>query len=590
VPGPFYFAWAGGTIQAQTTLVTNGTTHGASFETVALVGDVTSGQRQLIDLADTSRLDVGAYYELSGPGIPSGTRFIFDDTILSGRSGAVNISVAATSTQNSATFLAKKAVNVGVGLATLTDGSSSVSLTDIGSLPAGTYGCFGTGVGETDVPIGTTTGTTVTSGGGILIIGACYLIYNGAGGGSLAILAATPQTTTGLDEFGQTTSITTYTIAQQAVRATSSGVYPLQLTGFPTDDPASVTGIPAIALGSLQPGLMYNISGNGIPLGTTFVAPASGTAITLDLDATASNFNAILTVTGPRTPDAPFNPAVHNRFDENVVSVEIAQEEGGFATLTVEIKNPNIGLLALGRNLWCWLSWDQNWPSGTPSLLPLFNGRLIGVPKLTAGEIVQIQFLARPDDLNAQKTALADSLKVLPYYDPIWLTAQTTADTVLETYSALWHIHPVTLAVTTSDIIADEGIVEIDETKSIYDRFALTYAQPPLVAVTVTGTASWQQQAEGVLDVTQTLLDAFYAAGSAYKTTNARARTQTKTQTLLPGSHEAVKAFYASIKALAHWDTGGGGLIQTLGEGLAGAWPNAGTTIGGGWSLSNLSG
>ena len=590
MPGPFYFAWAGGTIQAQTTLVTNGTTHGASFETVALVGDVTSGQRQLIDLADTSRLDVGAYYELSGPGIPSGTRFIFDDTILSGRSGAVNISVAATSTQNSATFLAKKAVNVGVGLATLTDGSSSVSLTDIGSLPAGTYGCFGTGVGETDVPIGTTTGTTVTSGGGILIIGACYLIYNGAGGGSLAILAATPQTTTGLDEFGQTTSITTYTIAQQAVRATSSGVYPLQLTGFPTDDPASVTGIPAIALGSLQPGLMYNISGNGIPLGTTFVAPASGTAITLDLDATASNFNAILTVTGPRTPDAPFNPAVHNRFDENVVSVEIAQEEGGFATLTVEIKNPNIGLLALGRNLWCWLSWDQNWPSGTPSLLPLFNGRLIGVPKLTAGEIVQIQFLARPDDLNAQKTALADSLKVLPYYDPIWLTAQTTADTVLETYSALWHIHPVTLAVTTSDIIADEGIVEIDETKSIYDRFALTYAQPPLVAVTVTGTASWQQQAEGVLDVTQTLLDAFYAAGSAYKTTNARARTQTKTQTLLPGSHEAVKAFYASIKALAHWDTGGGGLIQTLGEGLAGAWPNAGTTIGGGWSLSNLSG
>ena len=193
-----------------------------------------------------------------------------------------------------------------------------------------------------------------------------------------------------------------------------------------------------------------------------------------------------------------------------------------------------------------------------------------------------MQFLARPDDLNAQKTALADSLKVLPYYDPVWLTADTTPDTVLETYSALYHINRTTLAVTISDILGGEdGIIDIDESQSIYDKFSLAYGQPPLVATTVSGTVSWTQQAEGVLDVTQTLLDAFYAAGSAYKTTNARAKAP---------YHGPWAGMWGGVSfTQAKWDTGGGGLIQCLCEGgFASSWPTPGTSIGGGWSLSNL--
>jgi hypothetical protein len=578
VPGPWYFAWAGGTITDQVMVVTNGTTHGASFETMALVGDVAAGGRQLINLASTTRLEEGSYYELSGPGIAAGTRFLYDNTILSGSSGSINIDPAATGTQTSATFTAKKSVPVGVMLGTLTDGSASVTLTDTGGLPAGTYGVFGTGVGETDIPVGTTDGTTSTTGGGVLIVSAAYLIYDGSGGGSLAILAATSHTTTGTDDFGAATTITTYTIAQQEVRATASGQYPLQLTGFPVIDPTSVTDIPSSALAGLEPGLVYDITGPGIPVGATFVAPVGGTSITLDLDATASSLDAILTITGPRAPNAPWNPVAYARFDEEIISVEIAQEEGGFATLTVDMKNPNIGLLAVGRNLWCWLSWDQNWPDGTPDLVPLFNGRLIGVPKLQAGEVVQVQFLARPDDLNAQKTALAASLKVLPYYDPVWLTADTTADTVLETYSALYHIDRTTLAVTIGDILAGEdGIIDLDESQSIYDKFSLAYGQPPLVATTVSGTVSWRQQAEGVLDVTQKLLDAFYAAGSAYKRIYA------------PGKGWR-DPFGRRSQEQGKWYTGGGGLIQSLGgaDGIASGWPSPGTSIGGGWSLSNL--
>jgi hypothetical protein len=562
VPGPFYFAWAGGAIEPQITVITNGTTHGAIFETVAIVGDI-AGSNQLTRLATNQGLEPGAFYQLSGSGIAPGTYFVDDETILSGQPDSINLSQNATTTLHSATFEATKSVGVGVVLGTFSQGSANVTIDDAGGLPAGTYGCYATPIGQTNIPVGTSSGTTYVTGGGIMIIGSCYIHFNGFNFGQMAILAASPHTTTTIDMFGQTVSATFYTVAEQAVVATTSGQFPLQLSGFPTGDRAQITGIPSAALMGLTPGLRYNISGNGIPIGATFVAPSSGsTSIEMDVLATTSEVNAILTITGPRTPNAPFDPVAHARFDEEIVSLEISQEEGAFATLTVELKNPDVGLLATGRNLWCWLSWDQNWtPSGgSVSLTPLFNGRLIGVPKLQANEIVQLQFLARPDDLNVQKLTLSNSLQVLPYYDPVWLATTTTPDTVLETYSALWHIDRVTLNLTVSDIIAGEdGTVNIGEDQAIYDKFSLAYGEPPLTATAVSGTVAWQQEGEGTIDVTQTLLNAFHAQGSAYQYTF----------------------------AVGNFNSGGGGLIQVLcGDGMKTSWPKPGTVIGGGWSLS----
>jgi hypothetical protein len=564
MPGPFCFAWAGGVIQEQIVLTTTGTTHGARFERVAIVGDTTGLHAQLTNLASSDGLTADAFYQLTGPGITDPTYFIFDDSILRGLPNSINISQAASATQSSATFQATTSVPVGTVVGQLTQGVATI-LFDGGDLPAGTYGIFGNGIGETDVPIGTTTGTTYIKGGGVMTVGSCFVDYDGSGSGSLYTYAATPHTTNAHDQFGNPTTVTNYTVAAQGVRASTTGQFSFQITGFPTGDPASITNVPTDALAGLTAGLVYNIAGNGIPVGTTFIAPSGGSTIDMDLDATASELAAILTITGPRAPNAPFDPAVHNRFDEEILSVDISQEEGGFATLTVDIKNPNIGLLALGRNLWCWLSWDTAWtPAGgsAPDLEPLFNGRLVGVPKLQAGEVVQLQFLARPDDLNAQKLALADSMAVLPYYDPIWFSTNVSPDTVLETYSALWHIDRRSLSVTASDILeGEDGIIDIGEDWSLYDHFSLSYGQPPLVATTVTGTVTWQQQAEGTLDVTQRILNAFYAAGSVYK-----------------------YSFAKTVHGL-----GGGGMIQVLaGSGLKDDWPKPGTNIGGGWSLSNL--
>lgn len=550
--GPLYFAWAGGVIVESQTVVTNGNTHGGVVETITMVGDVESGTAQLLNIASFSNLTEGDLYTLSGPGIADGTFFLYDTSILT-LPGSVNLSLPATDTLGSATYSATRSIELGAVAATLTEGSSTVDLGEV-DLPAGVYSLYGTGIGETDSDVD------------VMIVPSAWFEYDGSSGlAHLYVHAA-------LADGG---------VIIQGVRATTSGVYSLAITGAPDADWYSVTSIPTAALAALDEGLRYNIAGNGLAVGTTFIAPASGaTAIELDLPATSSTLNAILTITGPRTADAGFDPLLHNREDEEIVGLEIAQEEGAFATLTIDIRNPNVGLLALGRNLWCWLSWDQAWTlqgGAAPDLVPLFNGRLVGVPRLSTGEIVSLQFLGRPDDFNSQKTALVKELQVLPYYDPVWLASNVNPDTVLETYSSLWHIDRTSLEVTVSDILqGEDGTVVVGEDAAFYDAFSLNYSSPPLIAVTVSGTVSWQQQGDGFLDVTQDILDAFAAAGSPYKQ-------------VFGTYYDIASDIREAEQALedAGQDDSGGGLISCMcGDGLRTDWPKPGTGIGGGWTLS----
>jgi len=586
MPGPFCFAWAGGTIQDQIAVVTNGNTHGALPVSTPIVASATAGGRQLENLASSSGLEAGTLYELSGPGVSPGNWFIYDDSVLNGFPGSLNLTAALGESLGSGNFDATKSTIIGVSLGTLTEGSPAVVFSDL-ALPAGLYAVSGVGIGETDAPAAIPPpGTIRTNPNAFMLIGTAFLAYDGAGGGSLEILAAWPQ-------VDAQSHVTSYDIRTQEVRAIETGVFPLQIAGFPTqEDPHHVTAVPADALASLTPGLVYNITGNSLTVGTTFIAPSGGTVIDLALPAIGSTLNGILTISGPRTPDAPFDPAVHNRFDEEIIGLEITQDEGGFATLHADIKYNGVGLLAPGRNIWCWLSWDQAWTPGgtaTPDLVPLFNGRLVGVPRLQAGEIVQLEFLARPDDFSAQKLAWVNQLAVLPYYDPVWAleTVHANPDSVLETYSSLWHIDRVSLAVTVSDVIDGEaGTSDIGESQSIYENFSLSYQQPPLIAVNIAGTVEWQQQAVGVMDISDRLLGAFHVTGSSYSNpfpqiggVNGITPEQFG-HTILFGDR-AVSPFTSL--------GGGGGLIQSFDQGIQASWPKPGTNIGGGWSFSSRS-
>jgi hypothetical protein len=538
VPGPWCFAWTGGLIEEQITLVTTGNTHGGILETRSFVGDVDGGS-QIMRLAAPDTLTSGEMYTITGPGIPDGTVTIIDSTISA--PGSINLSASAGSNSRSATFVATKAVPVGSAVATLTEGSDAVVL-DV-DLDAGLYAISGPGIGDAD--------------GNLVQL--AFLDWDGAAGLMWGLVYAT---------FEGLTAVNTV-----PVTATATGDVGVLLDAMPSADWYTVTGIAAASLSSLVEGLAYNITGAGIPVGSTFIAPAAGsTELVLDQPATDAALNALLTITGPRTPNGPWDAETHARFDEEVLAIEITQEEGGFATLSIDLKNTGLGLLALGRNLWCWLSWDRAWtPEGDaePDIVPLFNGRLIGIPKLAAGEVVQLQFLARPDDYHSQKAALAESLQVLPYYDPVWLAANLTPDTVLETYSALWHVDRTSLELTTSDIIeGEDGTVTIGEDISLYDNFAVSYGSPPLVSVAVTGSVSWQQQGQGVIDVTPALVRAFDNKAAA-------------PIGLLPYTLQSTYPLWLR--------TGGSGMIQCLyGDGLFGSWPKPGTSIGGGWALSTL--
>lgn len=236
------------------------------------------------------------------------------------------------------------------------------------------------------------------------------------------------------------------------------------------------------------------------------------------------------------------------REDEQVFAFEVSQAEGEFAALTVDIRNPEVGLLNPSRKQWAWLSADFGDTSGGQ---PLFFGRLVGMPEDIVGKAVRLTFSARPFDFADRKATAAAALKVAPYWDPVWVTPELAEDpdAVLESRSALWHIDRVTHAVTASDILeAEDGLIDLGE-DVLRDSIDLSFGSPPATKITCEATIGWDQVVTGSYDLKPALLAAFAAAG-----------------------------------------TSTGGVISSFtGQGLMEDWPAPGANIGGGWSFGQSS-
>ena len=237
--------------------------------------------------------------------------------------------------------------------------------------------------------------------------------------------------------------------------------------------------------------------------------------------------------------------SAHMRWDESIFSFELAQEEGDPASLTIVVRRPRneagdpIGLLGPGRKIWAWFALDCG------SALIKFRGRLVGIPTSIFEELVTLEFIARPIDVVAQKEALANTLRVLPYYDEIVLDPKqrTDPEVVLEGYTKIWHFDRETHVVTVSDEISGEdGLVEFDgmsETgKVLYDGLGLTLTSGPLSRVDVNAEYTWTQQARGTVDLTNYLI--------------------------------------------SHWPDAPGGRLRLS----ASDWPKHGTGIGDGWVVA----
>jgi hypothetical protein len=213
----------------------------------------------------------------------------------------------------------------------------------------------------------------------------------------------------------------------------------------------------------------------------------------------------------------------HLRIDEVVFAFNIKHEEGQCATLELIIKNPFAGFLALGRQQWCYFSLVGG---------PLFKGRLLSIPSDMTGETLTMHFTAMPLDMLVQQRALASSLMVLPYWDPVFVDQGQRLDpqSVLEGYSKIWHVDRTSLVVTTSDlIVGEDGVVTVTEDDAFYDSVKPTVDKAPLLSVYVDATVNWTQYDVGSIDI-------------GYK----------------------------------QWSGSSAG-------GMAGSWPKAGTEIGSGW-------
>ncbi len=211
--------------------------------------------------------------------------------------------------------------------------------------------------------------------------------------------------------------------------------------------------------------------------------------------------------------ETTFN-ASHERYDENVFAFTIEHREGECATLSVTLRNPRVG--PLSQPLWAWLSWND----GT-SVTPLFFGRLVGIPEMQGSasgfaETITLTYVAKPIDFAAQRRDLANSIAVLPYYDPVFINADLRLDavagtgdvnTALEARSARWQCSRgedgLPLVVSYSDINIGEDGTEVFESSTGNPAcidpvsISLSVSGTPLDSVTVKASVPWKQDMSG---------------------------------------------------------------------------------------------
>lgn len=236
--------------------------------------------------------------------------------------------------------------------------------------------------------------------------------------------------------------------------------------------------------------------------------------------------------------DNTFSPAF-KRWDEEIFDFKLSHAEGDFASLEITIINPRIGLLAPGRDLWAWFAFEHP----TLGTVPLFFGRLVALPTDLTLDTVKLTFIARPEDFDARKRALAETLKVRPYWDSIWFAPETVddPDNVLESRPAHWHIDRVSHAVTISQVNeGEDGNIVLTTADVFADSVKVSYEAPPVRAVQMSATVTWDQKAAGLLALTD----------------------------------EVKRAF-------------GGSVATFTGEGFQKGFPEAGKSFGGGWAIGD---
>src|ERR1035437_749070 len=192
----------------------------------------------------------------------------------------------------------------------------------------------------------------------------------------------------------------------------------------------------------------------------------------------------------------------HEILEEDIFSFSVKHDEGQIPTLDIVVRNPHISLLNPGRKVWAWFSM-QNQNNG--HIVPLFFGVLVGVPTDLFQEKVTLKFISRSPSYIEDKQAVAETMKISPYYDPVFLTEEKRdePDSILEGWSKLWHVDRTTLATTASDVLVGEDgtavFYGVDD--AFYKSLSLKLGQPPLNNIRVEAKVQWTQRTSGFIIV-----------------------------------------------------------------------------------------
>lgn len=187
------------------------------------------------------------------------------------------------------------------------------------------------------------------------------------------------------------------------------------------------------------------------------------------------------------------------RIDANILSLNVLHEEGQNPVATVEMKNPRIGLMAPGRQLCAWFSWlPDNSTSGDAE--PLMFGLIDTVSADLFAEKVTLRFQCRAADYISRKQAVAETLKVSPYFDPIGLTEanRDQPDPILEGWSSAYHIDRITQAWSASDLLEGEDGTYVFGGPSgafiDYKSVKFVRGEAPLTSIQVVMPVHWTQR------------------------------------------------------------------------------------------------
>jgi hypothetical protein len=190
--------------------------------------------------------------------------------------------------------------------------------------------------------------------------------------------------------------------------------------------------------------------------------------------------------------ETTFVAATHAVQDESVFGLEIAQNEGEFATASIQIRRPTAGLLNSSRKQYAWISVTQGATSTA-----LFFGRVLGLPRDLAGDVVTLEFVSQFPSWESSLDTLFATLKVLPFWDEALIAAadQNKPDTALESRRALYNFDRVSGAVTLSDLIVGDSTTTVSD--HYHDSLVFDVTGNPARRVTVRARVEWEQRITG---------------------------------------------------------------------------------------------